>query len=189
MALFVLSALAAVLTANAQRIVPRLLLSSYSYFIVFLYWWFTYWYILLLLLVFSLVQAQEALERFSMGPSESVLVVDGRVLSLFLSHFPKYFILSACQAPAVVCCRCSPTQKAAVVSLLKLYTDRRTCAVGDGGNDVSMIQAAVSPSADADAATIVDAEATAVAAAVLCTAACLAAAVLYSWASCCRCRH
>ncbi|CDJ67463.1 phospholipid-transporting ATPase, P-type, putative [Eimeria necatrix] len=87
-------------------------------------------------------QAQEALERFSMGPSESVLVVDGRVLSLFLSHFPKYFILSACQAPAVVCCRCSPTQKAAVVSLLKLYTDRRTCAVGDGGNDVSMIQAA-----------------------------------------------
>ena len=89
-------------------------------------------------------QAQEALERFSMGPSESVLVVDGRVLSLCLSHFPKYFVLSACQAPAVVCCRCSPTQKAAVVSLLKQYTNRRTCAVGDGGNDVSMIQAAVS---------------------------------------------
>ncbi|KAL8439058.1 hypothetical protein Efla_003187 [Eimeria flavescens] len=87
-------------------------------------------------------QAQEALERFSMGPSESVLVVDGRVLSLCLSHFPKFFILSACQAPAVVCCRCSPTQKATVVCLLKQYTGRRTCAVGDGGNDVSMIQAA-----------------------------------------------
>ncbi|KAL8271699.1 hypothetical protein Esti_004375 [Eimeria stiedai] len=87
-------------------------------------------------------QAQEALERFSMGPSESVLVVDGRVLSLCLSHFPKHFIMSACQAPAVVCCRCSPTQKATVVSLLKQYTGRRTCAVGDGGNDVSMIQAA-----------------------------------------------
>ncbi|OEH76433.1 cation-transporting ATPase family protein [Cyclospora cayetanensis] len=87
-------------------------------------------------------QAQEALERFSMGPSESVLVVDGRVLSLFLCHFPKYFILTACQAPAVVCCRCSPTQKAAVTALLKQYTGRRTCAVGDGGNDVSMIQAA-----------------------------------------------
>ncbi len=41
----------------------------------------------------------------------------------------------------MVCCRCSPTQKAAIVKLLK-KAGRRTCAIGDGGNDVSMIQAA-----------------------------------------------
>lgn len=48
----------------------------------------------------------------------------------------------ACQCPAVVCCRCSPTQKARIVTLLQTHTRRRTCAIGDGGNDVSMIQAA-----------------------------------------------
>lgn len=41
-----------------------------------------------------------------------------------------------------MCCRCSPTQKAEVVRLIQLHTGRRTAAVGDGGNDVSMIQAA-----------------------------------------------
>lgn len=48
----------------------------------------------------------------------------------------------ACRSPAVVCCRCSPTQKAQVVTLIKKHTGKRTAAVGDGGNDVSMIQAA-----------------------------------------------
>ncbi|PFH33753.1 cation-transporting atpase family protein [Besnoitia besnoiti] len=92
--------------------------------------------------IVTLSQTQEALERFAMGPSESVLVVDGRVLGCALQHFPHYFIRVAAQAPAVVCCRCSPTQKADVVRLVKKFTGRRTCAVGDGGNDVSMIQAA-----------------------------------------------
>ncbi|PHJ17004.1 cation-transporting atpase family protein, partial [Cystoisospora suis] len=53
-----------------------------------------------------------------------------------------FFIRVASQAPAVACCRCSPTQKAEVVRLVKKFTNRRTCAIGDGGNDVSMIQAA-----------------------------------------------
>ena len=44
--------------------------------------------------------------------------------------------------PAVVCCRCSPTQKADVTYLIKAVTGKRICAIGDGGNDVSMIQAA-----------------------------------------------
>jgi len=47
-----------------------------------------------------------------------------------------------CQCPAVICCRCSPTQKADCVRLVKQYTGKHTCAIGDGGNDVSMIQAA-----------------------------------------------
>ncbi|TRY88260.1 hypothetical protein DNTS_022639 [Danionella cerebrum] len=52
------------------------------------------------------------------------------------------FVELACQCPAVVCCRCSPTQKAQIVRLLQQHTANRTCAIGDGGNDVSMIQAA-----------------------------------------------
>jgi len=48
----------------------------------------------------------------------------------------------ACAAPAVVCCRCTPTQKASVVRLIQEHTGKRAAAIGDGGNDVSMIQAA-----------------------------------------------
>lgn len=48
----------------------------------------------------------------------------------------------ACAAPAVVCCRCTPTQKATIVRLIQQHTGKRTAAIGDGGNDVSMIQAA-----------------------------------------------
>lgn len=36
----------------------------------------------------------------------------------------------------------SMLQKAAVVRLIQRHTGKRTAAVGDGGNDVSMIQAA-----------------------------------------------
>ena len=48
----------------------------------------------------------------------------------------------ACQAPVVVVCRCSPTQKAQVVTLVQKHTGKRAAAIGDGGNDVAMIQAA-----------------------------------------------
>lgn len=44
--------------------------------------------------------------------------------------------------PVLVCCRCSPTQKAQVTELIKDQTNKRIAAIGDGGNDVSMIQAA-----------------------------------------------
>lgn len=36
----------------------------------------------------------------------------------------------ACQCPAVVCCRCAPTQKAQIVRLLQERTGKLTCAVG-----------------------------------------------------------
>lgn len=48
----------------------------------------------------------------------------------------------ACRSPAVVCCRCSPTQKAEIVRLIQKHTGKRAAAIGDGGNDVSMIQMA-----------------------------------------------
>ena len=44
---------------------------------------------------------------------------------------------------AVLCCRMSPAQKALVVKLVKKTKKKPiTCAIGDGANDVSMIQEA-----------------------------------------------
>jgi phospholipid-translocating ATPase len=63
-------------------------------------------------------------------------------LQVCLQYYQHEFLELACGCPAVICCRCSPTQKAEVVRLIQRHTGRRTAAVGDGGNDVSMIQAA-----------------------------------------------
>ncbi|XP_061428126.1 probable phospholipid-transporting ATPase IIB isoform X3 [Lethenteron reissneri] len=73
---------------------------------------------------------------------DCALVISGDSLEVCLRFYEHEFMELACQCPAVVCCRCSPTQKAEIVRLLKTHTGKRTCAIGDGGNDVSMIQAA-----------------------------------------------
>ncbi|XP_048662632.1 probable phospholipid-transporting ATPase IIB isoform X3 [Marmota marmota marmota] len=73
---------------------------------------------------------------------DCALVISGDSLEVCLKYYEHELVELACQCPAVVCCRCSPTQKAHMVTLLRQHTGRRTCAVGDGGNDVSMIQAA-----------------------------------------------
>ncbi|EDW76123.1 uncharacterized protein Dwil_GK14835, isoform A [Drosophila willistoni] len=70
------------------------------------------------------------------------LVISGESLEVCLQYYRPEFLELATASPAVVCCRCSPTQKAQVVALIQKHTRKRTCAVGDGGNDVSMIQQA-----------------------------------------------
>lgn len=61
---------------------------------------------------------------------------------LCIEHFRQDFIELSTQLSAVVACRCSPTQKADVARLIRAHTKKRVCCIGDGGNDVSMIQAA-----------------------------------------------
>ncbi|XP_041595576.1 probable phospholipid-transporting ATPase IIB isoform X2 [Vulpes lagopus] len=73
---------------------------------------------------------------------DCALVISGDSLEVCLKYYEHELVELACQCPAVVCCRCSPTQKAHIVKLLQQHAGRRTCAIGDGGNDVSMIQAA-----------------------------------------------
>ncbi|XP_028624754.1 probable phospholipid-transporting ATPase IIB isoform X3 [Grammomys surdaster] len=73
---------------------------------------------------------------------DCALVISGDSLEVCLRYYEHELVELACQCPAVVCCRCSPTQKAHIVTLLRQHTRKRTCAIGDGGNDVSMIQAA-----------------------------------------------
>lgn len=70
------------------------------------------------------------------------LVISGESLEVCIQYYRPEFLELATASPAVVCCRCSPTQKAQVVELIQKHTGKRTCAVGDGGNDVSMIQQA-----------------------------------------------
>uniref|UniRef100_A0ABI8AA83 Phospholipid-transporting ATPase n=1 Tax=Felis catus TaxID=9685 RepID=A0ABI8AA83_FELCA len=71
---------------------------------------------------------------------DCALVISGDSLEICLKYYEYEFMELACQCPAVVCCRCTPTQKAQIVRLLQERTGKLTCAVGDGGNDVSMIQ-------------------------------------------------
>ena len=55
----------------------------------------------------------------------------------------KIFLDIAKDASSVICCRVSPIQKSQVVKMMKKYdTNGITLAIGDGGNDVSMIMEA-----------------------------------------------
>lgn len=85
--------------------------------------------------------AQETLDLLRSKP-DACLLIDGESLSLMLEQFREQFISIAVRLPTVVACRCSPTQKADVAKLIRAYTKKRVCCIGDGGNDVSMIQAA-----------------------------------------------
>ena len=71
-----------------------------------------------------------------------IFIIDGDSLDLALKECQREFYNSAMKAPSVVCCRCSPTQKRIICKNIKKYTNCRTAAVGDGGNDVAMIQEA-----------------------------------------------
>ncbi|RLN67268.1 hypothetical protein BBJ28_00014759 [Nothophytophthora sp. Chile5] len=79
---------------------------------------------------------------------EFAMVIDGKTLALVLDDDIKYLFLAvATQCKSVICCRCSPAQKAAVVKLvteptLMFSPGNITLAIGDGANDVPMIQAA-----------------------------------------------
>lgn len=72
------------------------------------------------------------------------LVIDGKSLTYALEKdLEKLFLDLAIMCKAVICCRVSPLQKALVVKLVKKYQKQSILlAIGDGANDVSMIQAA-----------------------------------------------
>lgn len=48
--------------------------------------------------------------------SDCALIISGESLDVCLSYYEPEFMELATAAPAVVCCRCSPTQKAQVVN-------------------------------------------------------------------------
>lgn len=71
------------------------------------------------------------------------LIIDGNTLRFALEEPLKQKLLElAKMCKAVICCRVSPLQKALVVKLVRDNLKTITLAIGDGANDVSMIQAA-----------------------------------------------
>lgn len=73
------------------------------------------------------------------------LIIDGETLETVLANeeLRQLFVEIAVVCRGVVCCRVSPSQKAEVVELVKDYSpEARTLSIGDGANDVAMIQKA-----------------------------------------------
>ncbi|KAG8530335.1 uncharacterized protein KY384_004837 [Bacidia gigantensis] len=77
--------------------------------------------------------------------AHSVVVVDGQTLTQITGYEPlrKLFLSLAILADTVVCCRASPSQKASLVhSIRSKVKNAVTLAIGDGANDIAMIQEA-----------------------------------------------
>jgi len=69
-------------------------------------------------------------------------LIDGGALTIALSKMAKLFIQAARLAPSVICARCHPKQKSKITEYLQKFSKKRVACIGDGGNDVGMIQAA-----------------------------------------------
>jgi phospholipid-translocating ATPase len=77
--------------------------------------------------------------------AHSVVVVDGHTLSWIdqAEHLQQLFFDLAVLADSVICCRAQPSQKAQLVkSIRKRMKKSITLAIGDGANDIAMIQEA-----------------------------------------------
>ncbi|XP_066518779.1 phospholipid-transporting ATPase VA [Hoplias malabaricus] len=71
------------------------------------------------------------------------LVIDGRTLAYALDRsLEDKFLAIARSCRSVLCCRSTPLQKSLVVKLVRNKLKVMTLAIGDGANDVSMIQVA-----------------------------------------------
>uniref|UniRef100_A0A663FGL4 Phospholipid-transporting ATPase n=1 Tax=Aquila chrysaetos chrysaetos TaxID=223781 RepID=A0A663FGL4_AQUCH len=71
------------------------------------------------------------------------LVIDGRTLAYALEPtLEDKFLALAKRCRSVLCCRSTPLQKSMVVKLVRDKLKAMTLAIGDGANDVSMIQVA-----------------------------------------------
>ncbi|KAJ7489061.1 phospholipid-transporting ATPase 1 [Mycena latifolia] len=71
------------------------------------------------------------------------VVIDGDTLTHALDpDLKEMFLNLGTQCETVVCCRVSPAQKALTVKLVKEGRNAMTLSIGDGANDVAMIQEA-----------------------------------------------
>lgn len=76
---------------------------------------------------------------------QGVIIISGGALRYALSHkLRSNFLEFALKCRTVICARVSPSQKADVVKLVQAKVGKRciTLAIGDGANDVPMIQSA-----------------------------------------------
>ncbi|KAL1338670.1 hypothetical protein HN51_033277 [Arachis hypogaea] len=80
---------------------------------------------------------------FDAMTSQIALIIDGTSLVYVLDcELEEQLFKLASRCSVVLCCRVAPLQKAGIVALVKKRTAEMTLAIGDGANDVSMIQMA-----------------------------------------------
>ncbi|KAI7869563.1 hypothetical protein BDF14DRAFT_1782731 [Spinellus fusiger] len=86
----------------------------------------------------------ELADTLAQSKGSNALVLQGSTLhSLLDTKETRALLLEiALLCKSVICCRVSPLQKALVVELVRKEKGAMTLAIGDGANDVSMIQAA-----------------------------------------------
>jgi phospholipid-translocating ATPase len=99
------------------------------------------------LAVFGMTGSDEelavAMKEHKSPPPTHALIIDGDSLKMVLDEsIRQKFLLLCKQCKSVLCCRVSPSQKAAVVQMVKVGLDVMTLSIGDGANDVAMIQEA-----------------------------------------------
>ncbi|XP_076446004.1 LOW QUALITY PROTEIN: phospholipid-transporting ATPase VA-like [Babylonia areolata] len=71
------------------------------------------------------------------------MVIDGQTLNWAMApDVEQDFLQLSQKCQSVVCCRATPLQKSNVVKLVRQRLKKMTLAIGDGANDVSMIQTA-----------------------------------------------
>lgn len=74
------------------------------------------------------------------------MIIDGKTLGFVLENeeISKDFFETAMKMPTIICCRCSPSQKKLLTAGVKRHKNEKEAVlgIGDGGNDVGMIQAA-----------------------------------------------
>ncbi|XP_027074899.2 probable phospholipid-transporting ATPase 8 isoform X1 [Coffea arabica] len=91
-------------------------------------------------------QIKEGLSELSSAKESSVsfaLIIDGKSLAFALDkNLENSFLELAMKCASVICCRSTPKQKALVTRLVKKGKNRTTLAIGDGANDVGMLQEA-----------------------------------------------
>lgn len=89
-------------------------------------------------------QISEGRKLISSSSTESfAVIIDGKSLAYALEDGVKgMFLQLAIGCASVICCRSSPKQKALVTRLVKTGTRKVTLAIGDGANDVGMLQEA-----------------------------------------------
>uniref|UniRef100_A0A0E0CZW1 Phospholipid-transporting ATPase n=1 Tax=Oryza meridionalis TaxID=40149 RepID=A0A0E0CZW1_9ORYZ len=91
----------------------------------------------------SMVNKLRSLSTDSQARVPLALIIDGNSLVyIFDTEREEKLFEVAIACDVVLCCRVAPLQKAGIVDLIKKRTSDMTLAIGDGANDVSMIQMA-----------------------------------------------
>ena len=76
--------------------------------------------------------------------SSHAIIIDGKSLEFVMqsTSIKEEFMSFALRCDSVICCRTSPIQKATITELVRTYGKQICLAIGDGANDVGMIQKA-----------------------------------------------